>query len=123
LGPNGRLTLLLMSDVAGSLGDRGQFPEAEKLLRNVRETQQRILGSDNADVAGTTYNLACIEAHMGHSSDALALLREAVDHGLLPMTDLGIQTDSDLKSLHGDQRFDALVAYAKQRAAAAQKPK
>ncbi|MGC1687061.1 MAG: hypothetical protein WA734_15650 [Candidatus Acidiferrales bacterium] len=32
-------------------------------------------------------------------------------------------TDDDLKSLHGDPRFDALVVYAKEKAATAQKPK
>jgi uncharacterized protein YciW len=33
---------------------------------------------------------------------------------------LGIETDPD-KSLHGDSRFEAIVAYAKQHAATAQK--
>jgi len=41
-----------------------------------------------------------------------------VDHGLLPGFSLGIAKDSDLKALHGDPRFDALVAHAKERAAA-----
>jgi hypothetical protein len=44
-----------------------------------------------------------------------------VDHGLTPDNDLRIENEPDLKSLHGDSRFDALVAYAKQRAAAVQK--
>ena len=35
---------------------------------------------------------------------------------------LVFETDSGLKSLHDDPRFDALVAHAKERAAA-QKPK
>ena len=33
---------------------------------------------------------------------------------------LGMEKDPDLKSLHGDLQFDALVAYAKERVAAAQ---
>ncbi len=49
-----------------------------------------------------------------------SLLREAVDHGLSPTFDLAIEKDSDLKSLHGDPRFAVLMAYAKERAAAAQ---
>lgn len=122
LGPDDRVTLIFMGDLAGSLGDRGQFAEAEKLLRRAREIQQRVLGPDSPDTATATYNLACIEARMGHRGDALTLLREAVDHGLLPKSDLAIEKDSDLKSLHGDPRFDALLAYAKERAAAAQKP-
>jgi hypothetical protein len=39
------------------------------------------------------------------------------------MLDLGIENDPDLKPLHGDPRFDALVAHAKARATAARKPK
>jgi hypothetical protein len=36
---------------------------------------------------------------------------------------LGIDKDPHLKSLHGDPRFAALVAHAKERAAAAETPK
>jgi hypothetical protein len=50
------------------------------------------------------------------------MLGEAVDHGLQPSMDLGIEKDTNLKSLHGDPRFDAIVADAKERAAAAQRP-
>jgi hypothetical protein len=46
-------------------------------------------------------------------------LREAVDHGLAPTFDLVIEKDLLLKSLHGDPRFAARVAHAKERAAAA----
>ncbi len=75
-------------------------------------------------------------AHQGRRHEALTILREAVsrfpcaryvsngtvDHGLNAHIDLSIENDSDLKSLHGYPRFSALVAYAKERAAAAQKP-
>jgi hypothetical protein len=46
-----------------------------------------------------------------------------MQHGLSPAQAVGIETDPDLKLLRGDARFDALVAEAKQHAAAAQKPK
>jgi pentatricopeptide repeat protein len=59
----------------------------------------------------------------GNRDEAFSLLREAVDHGLPPNADLGIEKDPDLKSLHGDPRFAALVAHAQERAAAALKPK
>jgi len=49
-------------------------------------------------------------------------LRFAHDAGLrAPDVVTAIQKDTDLKSLHGDPRFDALVAHSKERAAAAQK--
>jgi hypothetical protein len=37
---------------------------------------------------------------------------------LLPREALGIGEDPELKALHGDSQFDALVAHAKERAAA-----
>jgi hypothetical protein len=43
-------------------------------------------------------------------------LREAID-GLDPVTDRAMATDPGLKSLHKDPRFEALVSYARQRAA------
>jgi hypothetical protein len=49
-----------------------------------------------------------------------SLLHQLVDR-LDPETDLWIEKDADLNSLHGDPRFDALVVHAKERAAAAQK--
>jgi len=57
----------------------------------------------------------------GKRDEALSLLREVIDHGLPPSLGLGIENDSDLQSLHGDPRFDAIVAHAKERAAAAEK--
>jgi hypothetical protein len=45
----------------------------------------------------------------------------AVDHGLAPQYDLAIETDPDLKLLHGDPRFNQLVAHARERVAANQR--
>lgn len=56
-------------------------------------------------------------------TEALSLLRQPLDHGLKPAGALDMEKDLHLKSLHGDPGFDALVADAKQRVAAAQKPK
>jgi len=44
-----------------------------------------------------------------------------MQHGLSPAQALGIEADPDLKALHEDTRFAAIIAQAKQRAAAAQK--
>jgi hypothetical protein len=54
----------------------------------------------------------------GDRDEALSLLREAIDHGLPPKYDLELNGDDDLKSLDADPRFVALVAHAKQHAAA-----
>jgi hypothetical protein len=67
--------------------------------------------------------LAAIDLGLGKREEALAQLQEAVDHGLEPAVDLFIEKNPDFKSLHGDPRFDALVAHAKERAAAVPKAK
>jgi Tannase and feruloyl esterase len=43
----------------------------------------------------------------------------AVDHGFSLGDGLGIETEPDLKSLHGDPRFTALIVETKKRATAA----
>ena len=100
----------------------GRYAEAEKSWQQLREVQRRVFGPDDVQAAVSTYNLACVAAHEGKRDEAFSLLREAIDHGVLPPSvDLGIENDSDLQSLHGDPRFDGLVAHAKKRAAAAAK--
>jgi hypothetical protein len=69
----------------------------------------------------STYNLGGIALHKGNRNEALAMLREAVDHGLAPNISLQMEKDPDLEALHADPRFAALVEHARARAAAAQK--
>ena len=99
----------------------GRYSEAEKSWQQLRELQRRVFGPEDVQTAVSTYNLACVAAHEGKRDEAFSLLREAIDHGIPPSLDLGIENDSDLQSLHGDPRFDAIVAHAKERAAAAAK--
>ena len=110
-----------MDGLAAVLAHEGHYAEAEKLGRETLDIKRRTLAADYPDTALSTYILGCIAALRGQRDEALSLLHEAVDHGFAPMGDLGIEKDPDLKSLHGDPRFDALVAHAKERAAAAQK--
>jgi serine/threonine protein kinase len=121
LGPEHPDTALYMNDLANTLSDEGHYQEAEKLNREALEIRRRIFGPDQPVTASSVYNLACLAALMGRRDEALTLLSQAVDHGLGPDLDLGILQDSDLKSLHGDPRFDTLVKHAQERAAAAQK--
>jgi eukaryotic-like serine/threonine-protein kinase len=121
LGPEHPVTLMEMNNLADNLMSEGQYNGAERLFRETRDIQRRVLGPEHRDVAISTYNLSCIAAQRGQRDEALLLLREAVDHGLPAYADLGMDKDSGLKSLHGDPRFIALVAHAKERAIAAQK--
>ena len=123
LGPENPETLRSMSNLAGNLLEKGQYAETENLLKEVLDVRRRILGPEHPDTAGAVYNLACTEARAGKHDVALKLLRDSVDHGLSARDALGIAKDPDLKALHGDPRFTALVDYAKERAAASQKTK
>ena len=112
-----------MDNLALTLAYKDQYVEAEKLLRQTRDIQRRVLGPDDPATAQSTYNLACVEALSSNRDEALSLLREAIDHGLSSEDDLDLENDPDLKSLHGDPRFDAVVAHAKQKAVTSEKPK
>jgi len=122
LGPEHPNTLLTINTLAGTLSREGRYPETEKLLRELLDIQRRVLGPEHPNTAISVYNLGCMAALQGRRDEAFPLLREAVDHGLRASTDLGIEKDPDLNSLHGDPRFAALVAHAKEKAAATQKP-
>jgi eukaryotic-like serine/threonine-protein kinase len=121
LGPEHPDTLLSMNDLGGILGKEGQFEAGEKLLRQTIEIQRGVLGPDHPDTASSTYTLACLAAQRGNLDQALSLLRQALDHGLDQAHTLGLAKDVDLDRLHGDRRFETLISYAHQRAAAAEK--
>jgi tetratricopeptide (TPR) repeat protein len=114
LGPDHPETLKSMLTLALTLDDEGRYAEAEKIRREQLDIQRRVLGPEHPETAVSVYNLSCLAARQGRRNEALSLLREAVDHGAPAHIDLGIDKDPDLKSLHGDPRFDALVAKAHQ---------
>jgi hypothetical protein len=87
------------------------------LVRQELDTERRVRGPDDPKTAASIYTLGCLAALQGRRNDAVSLLREAVDHGLPPSDDLGMEKDTELESLQGDPGFAALVAYAKQHAA------
>lgn len=122
LGPEHRQTLADMASLADTLSDEGHYAEAEKLAEETLEISRRINGLDNPATATFTYNVACLAALQGHRERAISLLRESVAHGLPGHELMGIAEDPDLGSLHGDPRFKQIVADARQRGAALQKP-
>jgi hypothetical protein len=90
-----------------------------QLLRQTLEIQARLYGPDNPRTANTMYNMACVAAKRGNLDEAFSLLKHKLEHGLAPGTAIVIESDPDLKALHNDSRFAALVADAKQHATAA----
>jgi len=117
LGPEHPDTLRTMENLANSLSELGRYAEAEKLERDTVDLRTRGSGPDHPWTAGAVYDLACILARSGRRDEAITFLRQSLEHGLLPSA-LGIESDSDLKSLHGDPRFDGMVTSAKEHAAA-----
>ena len=121
LGPNHPLTLASMNNLAFVLLRLGQYADAEKLQLDTREVQRQVLGPDHPETAGSTYNLALMAERQGQRDEALSLLREAINHGLGPNELAGMKDDDDLKSMRGDQRFQAILAQVQQRNAPAAK--
>ncbi len=119
LGPDHSLTLSAMTNLANILTRRGNFAQAEKLYAQAYAGDVRVLGPDNPTTALSTYNLGVLRLWEGRRDDALRLLRDSVDHGLPNWVIADMPGDPDLKALHGDPRFDALMAYAKSKSAAA----
>jgi eukaryotic-like serine/threonine-protein kinase len=120
LGPEHPMTLIMTHDLAFAVFREGHYAEGEKLLRETIEIQRRVLGPEAPLVAFFLYDLGCMAALQGHRDEAFSLLDEAVK--ILPESvSRPIEGDADLKSLHGDPRFAAMVARAKERDAAAKK--
>jgi len=81
------------------LFDRGEHEELKRVLVEA-------LGKYEDD-AGVLYNLACAEALLGETEQALAHLSEALD-GQPSFRDMA-REDPDFESLRSDERFAALV--------------
>jgi eukaryotic-like serine/threonine-protein kinase len=111
-------TLHSMATLGLYIKRQGRYAEAEKVFRETLEIHRRVFGPDHINTAQCIYNLGCIVALRGNRKEALALVREAVDHGLVPNMDVrDIEQDQDLKSLWRDPRFEALIVYARKKAA------
>lgn len=120
LGTDHSDTLMSERALGDTLTEEGHYAEAEKLLRDAYATSLRVMGHDHLETSETGYELAEVLAMEGKKDEAFARLTDAVDHHLRAKYDLELATQDEFKSLHGDPRFEALVADARQRAAAEQ---
>ena len=115
LGPEHFRTLITLMQEAVNLSFQGRYRDAEKEFRWVIQ----IAGKPNQPkfLLGAAWeSFACGAAAAGHRDDAIEYLGQAIDHGY--SDPVSIRDDPDLKSLHGDPRFDALLAKASQITAA-----
>jgi len=92
----------------------GQYNRAEKLFREAIDIASKT--NESSELAIAWYSFACGAALTGRHNEALKYLGHAIDHGFAASG--WMDSDSDLKSLHNDPRFDALVAKARQNASA-----
>ncbi|MBI3477429.1 MAG: serine/threonine protein kinase [Acidobacteria bacterium] len=122
VGPASIDTITLRERLAFAVASQGRYQEATDLYSQVLSTRQQVLGRNHPHVGTAYYNLACLAAIQNERDRALALLEDAVKHGLLPYVAANMDSDVDLKSLHGDPRFTALVARAKKNAVAVPQP-
>ena len=121
LGPENPQTIISMTNLADAMMKSGQYQEAEATLKPALEIQRRVLGPDHPNTAVSLYSLACIKALEKRPGEAIALLSQALDHGLPPWAARDLANDTDLISLHGDPRFARLMAKAKENASVPQK--
>jgi len=117
LGPTHTSTLQSMEMEALVLSREGHYADSEKMFRDVIETAGKT--GQPATVAEAWYNFACAEAARGRSDEAFADLNHAIENGLISPGELS--GDPELKSLHSDPRFDALVAKARETVSARRK--
>jgi len=114
-------TLSNMGNLVNTLSGEKRYAEAEELQLEVLDIDRRVLGPNHPDTATAIYDLACVKALAGRREEALALVRQSLEHGLDARTAASIGEDDDLASLRGDPRFAAIVAEGRERAALAQK--
>ena len=117
LGPTHTSTLQSMEMEALGLSREGRYADSEKMFRDVIETAGKT--NQAATVAEAWYNFACAEAARGRADEAFADLNHAIENGLISPGELS--ADPELKSLHSDPRFDALVAKARETISARKK--
>jgi serine/threonine protein kinase/tetratricopeptide (TPR) repeat protein len=111
LGDDDPFTLSSMNSLALLYQIQDRRVDAEPLYRESLERKRRVLGASHPSTLKTMYNLACLAALEMRQEEALTLLDEATGLGFIGNR---IAEDPDLRSLHGNPRFEAIVARARQ---------
>jgi tetratricopeptide (TPR) repeat protein len=120
LGPKHSDTLITMETLGDILKREGRLAEAEKIHRDTLKYRRETLGINHSHTALSFYKLACVLALAGKRDEAFSNLRSAVDLALAKRVRSDMEQVSDLKSLRGDPRFQAILTASRERAAATQ---
>jgi serine/threonine protein kinase/Tfp pilus assembly protein PilF len=114
LGPEHPNTLILLENEALCISHEGRYDDAAKLFREAIQAASKT--NQPGVIDNAWYYFGTMAASVGRRDQALEYLGNAIDHGFRNADQM--QSDDDLKSLKGDPRFEALVAKARQPAAA-----
>jgi eukaryotic-like serine/threonine-protein kinase len=112
LGPEHSLTLNTLQLEAGALSRGGRYEEAKKLYSEA--IQGAVKSNQPFQIAPAWFNFACGAVFAGHRDEAFEYLGHAIDNGYSAED---MADDADLKPLHDDSRYTALLARAKEKAA------
>lgn len=105
LGPSSEDTLDSVRVVGISLVRQKRYAEAKKLFDDIIG---KVANSDKTSLGQAWYQYACLAAAAGDRERAIQYLREAVSHGYRDASHM--RADDDLNALHGDSRFQVLLA-------------
>jgi serine/threonine-protein kinase len=105
----------LANNLAAAYINKGDLAGAAPILRESIAVNERVEGADSPRAAIGRFNLACVQARRGQKEDALALLDQALHHGLIADAALSMAGEDDLASLRGELKFTRLVAEANRR--------
>jgi tetratricopeptide (TPR) repeat protein len=92
-----------------ALSSEGRYAESEKMFDDVIDIAGRT--NQPATVDEAWYNRATAEAARGRRDEAFADLDRAVKNGLVSPG--YVEADTELRPLHGDPRFETVVAKAR----------
>jgi hypothetical protein len=113
-------TLNVLSLLARVIGkQQGRRAEAETLFASTLATERRVLGPDHPLTVDTLYRMSLLAGDSGDRKRALDLLTEAVNLGKSDADQDDVSEAPELKSLHGDPAFEALLVRLKGNAAKA----
>ena len=119
-GRESKSALNAMSTLGDTLLAEGRVAEAETTLQETLDIKRRVYGPQHPETGSTALHLASVLAREGRRDEAFSVLQKGVET-VYPKSIMQIENDSDLASLHGDPRWNAVTEIAKQRVAAAQK--
>jgi hypothetical protein len=103
-----------MNALALILAEEHRYPESEAIFLDTLVRRTKVYTSQHPDVAETEYDLAGLYAREGNRDASFLHLDHSLEDAPKPDLYQSLATDSSYNSLHGDPRFAAFLARAKE---------